>query len=363
MAVYRGPLPTDNYTIVSNDWARDPDLGLKEKGLLLAISSHRVGYALTMEQLVAQNTDGRSSIYTGLQKLVDAGYMVVVQNRTADGRMAEVDYRLTGKLGHGDHGEAVDGEEQPRSKKRRLKQGEAVEGEEQPRPTTHRRRSKPFTENRDTVRAAPTPSPPFTENPYTAKPRTEEPRTENPPLRRPTPKKITNPKKTIHVTSTCAREVEAAADPVEDTRPSTKGLVEVNGNDALDQVDADELERTVLALPDRLRPTASDATRLRDLIAQRMRRGWSREDIVEAVDRRLRPGALDNPCGLFAKTLVPLDEAPPRRHLALAKPWCGQCDERTRRPLDDLGFPDPTQPKCGDCDQLIFAQHMERGAS
>jgi len=346
MAVFRGALPTDNFTIVSNDWARDPDLSYKAKGLLLAISSHKEGYRLSLQQLIAQGKDGRDAVKAGLRELVDAGYMRVIQNRGENGQMNEVDYVLTGKLSATDEDTAApEGEESARSRQRRSRSAPEADfpspvSEEQSRRST-----------------------PVADFPSPANPSTDSPSPEDPPLRRSTLKKTTKPKKTIHVTSTSAREVEAAADPVDDTRPSTKGLVEVNGNDALDQVDADELERTLLALPDRLRPTAGDATRLRDLITQRMRRGWSREDIVEVVDRRLRPGALDNPCGLFAKTLVPLDEAPPRRHLALAKPWCGECDEQTRWRLDDSGFPDPTRPKCGDCEQLLFTQHMARGAS
>ena len=148
---------------------------------------------------------------------------------------------------------------------------------------------------------------------------------------------------------------------------STAAGVEVSIEVGLDvDVDVDEVERTVVQLPQQLHPTGRDAVRLRGLVEQRMRRGWTRQDILETVDRRLRPGALDNPCGLFAKTLVPLEEAPPRPHqvqLTLVKPWCGQCDERTRRVLDESGFPDFTVPPCTECEQLVFAQHMERGAS
>ncbi|WP_432570908.1 hypothetical protein [Kineococcus sp. SYSU DK005] len=362
MAVIRGALPTDNFTVVSNDWARDPDLSLKAKGLLLAISSHKEGYRLTIQQLIAQNKDGRDAIYAGLRELVDAGYMVLIQNRSDGGRMAEVDYRLTGKLSREDQVEQPAGEEQPRSKKRR-------------------RSSAPFTEKPDTaVEAAP--SAPYADFPYTAEPDTDPPCTEDPTLRTSIPKKITTPKKTNHVTSTSARDVTSAADRGRRARTPARGPVSASAGDGstaagtgvevsvevgLDaDVDVDEVERTVVQLPQQLHPTGRDAVRLRGLVEQRMRRGWTRQDILETVDRRLRPGALDNPCGLFAKTLVPLEEAPPHPHqvqLTLIKPWCGQCDERTRRVLDESGFPDFTQPTCTECEQLTFAQHMERGAS
>ena len=185
-----------------------------------------------------------------------------------------------------------------------------------------------------------------------------------------TPKKINT-----YVTSTSVRDVTGPVDNSDLDQPAVRSGVELTTGDAVAdvtgaQVDGDEVERTLVLLPDRLRPTAADVPRLRNLIEQRMRRGWTREAILEAVDRRLRPGALDNPCGLFAKTLVPLDEAPSRQPvLSLVPavveeaPWCGECDKRTRRPIDSHGFPDFTLPLCTDCAQLSFASHMERGAS
>ncbi|ABS06113.1 helix-turn-helix domain-containing protein [Kineococcus radiotolerans] len=136
-------------------------------------------------------------------------------------------------------------------------------------------------------------------------------------------------------------------------------------------IDEDEVERTLLHLPDRLRPTLAEAMRLRQLIVQRMQRGWTREAILAAVERRLRPGGtLNNPCGLFARILVPLDEPPSQQTAPEAvsvaveeDPWCGECDKTSRRVLDDQGFPDYTLPPCTDCAQLSFAHHMERGAS
>lgn len=142
-------------------------------------------------------------------------------------------------------------------------------------------------------------------------------------------------------------------------------------DEVLIAIDEDEVERTLLHLPDRLRPTRAEAMRLRQLIVQRMQRGWTREAILVAVERRLRPGGtLDNPCGVFAKILVPLDGPSPQQAeltivsvAAKEDPWCGECDKLTRRVFDDAGYPDPTQPKCAECSQLRFAQHMERGAS
>ena len=134
-------------------------------------------------------------------------------------------------------------------------------------------------------------------------------------------------------------------------------------------VDHDDVDRVMAHLPDRLQPSRAESRRLRGLVVQRMERGWTLEAILDAVERNLRDGGkLENPCGLFAKILVPLE--PPTRgprqeasHHAPKAPWCGHCDEKTRFLLDECGFPDNAGPKCPECEQLAFEEHMQWGAS
>jgi len=190
------------------------------------------------------------------------------------------------------------------------------------------------------------------------------------------PKPSKEPSKEPTYTSGRARDVEAPA--VDKSKPVGVGPRLETGPEATipealdsgeslnadDDLAQQEAERTVLHLPEQLRPDLAHALRLQSLIKQRLKLGWTGEDILDAVARRLRPGPLDNPCGLFAKVLVPLKEAPQRRgHLSVASPWCGQCDEKTRRQVDEAGYPDLTRPRCQDCDQLMFVSHMDRGAS
>ena len=47
MSVERGALPTAGFTIVPNEWLRDPRISWKAKGLLAYIASHQEGYRLT----------------------------------------------------------------------------------------------------------------------------------------------------------------------------------------------------------------------------------------------------------------------------------------------------------------------------
>lgn len=122
-------------------------------------------------------------------------------------------------------------------------------------------------------------------------------------------------------------------------------------------VDEDEVERTVEQLPPALRPTGlAEVLRMGELVRQRMELGWSRTQVLEAVDDGLRPGPIANRCGLFTK-LVPLVAAPQPKAQHVV-PWCGACDEATRRPLDEQGFPDFTQSRCRECAQLQFAVAM-----
>lgn len=93
MAVIRGPIPADNFTIIDNCWLRDPRLSLKAKGLLAYIASHRAGYRLTTDQMIEESRDGRDSIRAGLSELAEAGYLARVAVREA-GRISHYDYEV-----------------------------------------------------------------------------------------------------------------------------------------------------------------------------------------------------------------------------------------------------------------------------
>jgi len=94
MAITRGPIPTDGFTIISNAWLRDPRTSAKAKGLLAYIASHAVGFRLTADRILADMTDGETAIRSGLAELEAAGYLTRTRRRAADGRLGEYDYRL-----------------------------------------------------------------------------------------------------------------------------------------------------------------------------------------------------------------------------------------------------------------------------
>jgi hypothetical protein len=94
VAIHRGPLPTDSFTIISNAWLRDPRLSWKAKGLLAYIASHSAGHTLTTEQIIAEGTDGRDAVRAGLVELEAAGYLRRIVLRDQQGRAAGTDFEL-----------------------------------------------------------------------------------------------------------------------------------------------------------------------------------------------------------------------------------------------------------------------------
>lgn len=121
MGIERGALPTAGFTIVPNDWLRDPRISWKAKGLLAYIASHQEGYQLTRDQIVSEATDGRDSVLAGMRELEDAGYLTRVKVRGEGGKIDGTLYRL---------GEPVSGKSVPGSDqgKHGTSPGEASDG-------------------------------------------------------------------------------------------------------------------------------------------------------------------------------------------------------------------------------------------
>jgi hypothetical protein len=92
MAIFFGRRPEEQHTRVPNLWARDPKLSFKAKGLLTYLLSHQDGYRLTVEQVIAEATDGKAAVYSAIRELVERGYLRRVQRRGAAGKVGEVDY-------------------------------------------------------------------------------------------------------------------------------------------------------------------------------------------------------------------------------------------------------------------------------
>lgn len=96
MAIFFGKPPETNFGRCPAGWVRDPKLGAKAKGVLAYLLSHRPGYELTMEQIVAEMADGPAAIYAALRELERAGYLRRVQRRGERGKVGAVDFLVVG---------------------------------------------------------------------------------------------------------------------------------------------------------------------------------------------------------------------------------------------------------------------------
>lgn len=82
MRIRREHIPTaDNFTIVPNAWARDPNLSRRAVGMLVELLSHREGWDITVESLWRGGTEGRAAVTATLKELEAAGYLVRSQTR------------------------------------------------------------------------------------------------------------------------------------------------------------------------------------------------------------------------------------------------------------------------------------------
>ena len=94
MAIIRKDLTYESqFTQVPNHVARDKNLSLKARGLLVELLSHRAGWRATVESFQGAK-DRRTAVQSAVDELVEHGYLTVTQNRNDDGSFGETDYEL-----------------------------------------------------------------------------------------------------------------------------------------------------------------------------------------------------------------------------------------------------------------------------
>lgn len=96
MAIRRnGARPASNFTIVSNDFARDGRLSFKARGVGLYILTHAEAFVLSVASIARANACGESLVKAALKELEDTGYLLRERQRDGAGRLAEMDYLMS----------------------------------------------------------------------------------------------------------------------------------------------------------------------------------------------------------------------------------------------------------------------------
>lgn len=86
MPVVRGPEPTENFTVLSNDFLRDERLSYRARGILAEILTHTADWCPDAWEMSLRGKEGRDAIYAGFAELEACGYLVREKRRTPEGR-------------------------------------------------------------------------------------------------------------------------------------------------------------------------------------------------------------------------------------------------------------------------------------
>ncbi len=87
--------PESDFSRTPNAMLRDQGLTYAEKGMLAYIASHEATYALTMEQIIEQGSDGADAVRSILRGLERKHYLKRTPVRGYRGRVVRYDYAIT----------------------------------------------------------------------------------------------------------------------------------------------------------------------------------------------------------------------------------------------------------------------------
>ncbi|MET8332190.1 hypothetical protein [Streptosporangium canum] len=143
----RAELPSDHFTTISNRWVRDKRLSWKARGILPWLASHKVGFRISENTLIAAAPDGKAAVRSAVKELEEHGYLVRDRKRRADGTLGGVEYILCDPFAASDGAKP-----QVRAKDRKSAPGEAG----QVAPTADFQALAPTRENDASPQVAPT---------------------------------------------------------------------------------------------------------------------------------------------------------------------------------------------------------------
>jgi hypothetical protein len=92
--IYRGPIPEDNYTVISNAIIDDQSLSFKARGILLYLLAKPANWRCLVSDL-AKGLDRECAIRSGLKELRQVGYVTFATERDPDrGHITQRYYRV-----------------------------------------------------------------------------------------------------------------------------------------------------------------------------------------------------------------------------------------------------------------------------
>ena len=83
---------TGNFSIVSNSPFTSSQLSWKAKGILIYLLTKPNDWNLIINDLVHHSTDGKTSTCSGIDELIQAGYIVKQEQKSINGKFGKVTY-------------------------------------------------------------------------------------------------------------------------------------------------------------------------------------------------------------------------------------------------------------------------------
>lgn len=93
MAIFK-IIKQERYSQISNDLLNDASLSLRAKGLLCYLISKPVTWNVNVNHLYKACKEGKDAIYSTINELIEAGYILRIVAKNSQGRHTGVDYHV-----------------------------------------------------------------------------------------------------------------------------------------------------------------------------------------------------------------------------------------------------------------------------
>ena len=95
MAVFKqGPRPEEDFTMISNALARNPEITIEAKGIYMFMRSHRDGWNMTVVRIAKALGVSKGRVSKYINELIDVGYIIRSQGSGEGGRFGEIEYLI-----------------------------------------------------------------------------------------------------------------------------------------------------------------------------------------------------------------------------------------------------------------------------